>query len=134
MVKTYVSKYYLELHTEMVMPDGARKRISFVGGRRGKGPRRINGRFTTADETLQKVIESQPSFGESYYLLKGNKKTKKTKEKPTTKVEGVSSVSEAKTFLADKENGFDVKLSELPNKEAILAKARELGIEFTNLK
>lgn len=138
--KTYISKYYLQLHTEVELKkDGekVKRRIDFTGGQRA--PRRINGRFTTTDPEIQEAIEKHPSYGTKFTLMKGKKGAQKAKPKEPEGSEkvvnkDVTTVPEAKAFLTDSEKEFGVKLSEIQNKEAILSKAKELNVEFPNLK
>lgn len=134
--KIYISKQYLEYHTEVIIEENGekvKKRIDFMGGQRM--PRRIHGRFITDDPKIQEALESHPGFKEKFDLQgkPASKKPVKKKDDPVV-VKEITLVNEAKDFLTDKENNFDVKLSELPNKETILKKAEELNIEFPNLK
>jgi len=143
--KTYISKQFLELYTEVEVEENGekvKKRISFTGGMRK--PQRVNGKFTTADEKLQKAIESSPGYGKKFILMKGKGKgmianaekqaPKKDEGNEPIVAEEVKTISDAKNFLTDKDNDLGVKVSEVPNKEAILQKAKELNVEFPNLK
>ncbi len=131
-------------------------RINFEGGSINSDGT-IPAKYTTGSEAVQNAIEKCPLFkkgaikrGTEYEIEDPDEKDEEQGEKtdesdnenpfannndstqgntnPSIFVE-VTNVTSAKEILRAK---YDVDLAELQNKDAILAKAAELGVEFPN--
>lgn len=144
--KTYQAITALHLATEVWVksPDGqgkTKRRVVFSGGIRS--PRRIPGTFSTNDPVLQEALESDTGFNKSWRLKKEKLLEKEKQEVANTikesmpeeqpaslVVDDVTTVKSAKEYLTEKHG---IKVSELPNRNAVIAKAKEVNVEFPNL-
>jgi hypothetical protein len=131
--------------------------VSFQGGTRR--PYLVRGRFSTSDPLLQKAIEESGNFGREYFLeaafdngVNVNSAETKQKEKPadkkddppaesnkkedanqvTTDFPDITTVKDARQKLLDLYPD-ELKPSQLPNKPAVLVKAKAKNITFSNL-
>ena len=96
-------------------------------------------RFKTSNAVLQFAIENSPKFKRGEIVLEESVKIKEAKQedsKNKKEVEisvdtypEVTNSQQAKSILMDK---YEVSLSELQNKEAILKRAAELNVKFPN--
>lgn len=86
--------------------------------------------FVTSNPVIQAAIEASPIYGKKIKLVHEYKEEEKVPEADTGNVfPDIKNMLAAKELLRSK---FEVELSELQNKDAILAKAEELGIKFPN--
>jgi hypothetical protein len=158
--KVYRSKHYKSLVITVVV-DHRKIFCEFDGGT--SRPKEINGSYSTTDIGIQRALESSGAFNVQFVLEKEilleneiriNKDTvaavkSKTEEverkeesakaeqlelatgKEMKKIEGISNFQSVRSYL-NKE--FDVSFSDLPNKPAVIAKCKALGVEFTDWK
>lgn len=103
-------------------------RIKFINGSvssRGIDP----ALFVTSNRVIQAAIESCPFYGSKIKLVHEYKEANDKVKKEKNVYPDIKNMLAAKELLR---SDFGVELSELQNKEAIIAKAVELGIKFPN--
>ena len=101
-------------------------RIKFINGSvssRGIDP----ALFVTSNRVIQAAIESCPFYGTKIKLVHEYKEANDKVKKEKNVYPDIKNMLAAKELLR---SDFGVELSELQNKEAIIAKAVELGIKF----
>ncbi|MDR3142106.1 MAG: hypothetical protein LBU37_10325 [Tannerellaceae bacterium] len=141
--KTYSYKDVVELST-VIEIDGKRKRITFSGGQ--MFPFKVDAKFTTSDEEIQEAIEKKKAFKNKNIFISAKYEDPKEGEaesKISAEVlEGklnkagfaeypeITKVQEAKDVLHRK---YGVLLTELKNKEDVLAAASKKKVSFPNL-
>lgn len=138
MIKTYKTINVYNLITT-VFADGREYVIEFAGGH--SKPYAKAGCFTTADEGLQKAIESDIGYGISFILAESygaeyscggsvSQNNDRDGKKKNEKVVGIRTRQMAIEYL---ENITGKKISKNMSKETVLDAAAELGIEFPEL-
>jgi hypothetical protein len=141
--KTYSYKNIVELST-IIEVGGKRKRITFGGGQ--IFPVRIDAKFTTSDEEIQKAIELKKAFknkeifistehedpkeGEAESKISAEVLEGKLNKDGFAEYPEITKVQEAKDVLHRK---YAVPLTELKNKEDALAAASKKKVLFPNL-
>lgn len=68
MIKTYELINDINLTTTIRQADGLRV-VSFAGGARNSGEEMRHGRFTTADEAMQRALEADSGFGRVFRCI-----------------------------------------------------------------
>jgi len=158
--KVYRSKHYKSLVVPVVVNH---KRIfcEFEGGM--SRPKEQNGSYSTSNTAIQKALESVGSFNVQFFLEKEvlleneirlhggtvasvKSKTEELEQKQQAakaeeeelatgkeikKIPGISAFQSVRSYLSKE---FGVSLSDIPNKPAVLAKCKSLGVEFTDWK
>jgi len=115
------------------------KSIKFTGGT--KKPTKKLPTFRTGEKALQEAIERCIQYKKKKIVLKSTENSQhyvapdgEVKYKDTTKeikeIPDITTVQEAKEYLLDK---YNLKISDLPNKSAVLDKAFEKSISFSDL-
>lgn len=84
--------------------------------------------FTTKDKELQQLVENSKEYKQGVITLAYTEEA--TTEEAVQKVEGVESLQSARAYLGKQ----GVTLDRLQTKKDILSVAKELGIEFPNIK
>lgn len=128
MIKSYISLNSLHLTTTIEV-DGIPTVIAFKGGR--LTPTRINGRFVTDCENLQKSIESDKGFNNDFALLvnppQSDSVTLEDEGNKYIKIEGVKSKQMAIEWI---ETNLDTELPKKMNNYAIKKYVNDYGYDF----
>lgn len=129
MIKSYISLNYLHLTTTIVVDD-LYVVVEFKGGR--LTPQRMNGRFTTTSECLQKAIENDSGYGKEFILIeninKNEFKDQTTEHKSRYKqIGGVKNRQMAIEWVLKK---FNVELPKNISYNNIKKYVNERGFDF----
>jgi len=125
MTKKYSSSARIVL--SVVAENGGNMRIAFT-------PLTGGGSFyTTSDEKVQRAIECDANFGKTFIgtiVPDATSPAPIAVEKPAVKTVAVTSINDAKDYLADR---FGYSRTKLRSKDAIIAAGVEHGIEFKGI-
>ncbi len=122
-------KIYTTHHGNLSIPlcvGERRMRIRFVS------KDNVTGYYATADESIQKAIESNASFGVKFRLQPSGYQPNETEEKPLIPIENITTWQEAREFLNNPP--YSVPKRGLNTPAQIRKRAKELGLFFPKIK
>ena len=120
------------------IPTGSGKaefKAEFENGLPGAGANYRPATFSSSDPIVQRIMETSPHFGKTYFLYRvwheENKATPTAKPRPTQieSLEGIATKEEAVAYLKSK----GAKAVNLKDEESILKFAEKIGVSFPNL-
>ncbi len=121
-------KIYVTRHGNLSIPlrvEGRRMRIRFVS------KDNVAGYYATADEAVQRALESMPAFGTKFRLQSLGYQPLGEVETPLTPVEGIATWQAAREYLSNSPY-FEPKRG-LNTPEQIRFRAKELGLSFPEI-
>ncbi|MFI3268263.1 MAG: hypothetical protein R3Y51_06050 [Rikenellaceae bacterium] len=128
MTKSYISLNSLHLTTTIDV-DGIPTVIAFKGGR--LVPNRVNGRFVTSSEILQKAIENDVGFNKDFALIVNPPEKDasffESDQNKYIKIEGIKNKQMAIEWVA---TNLDAELPKKMNQHAIKQYVNSYGYDF----